>query len=652
MDSAARENDRQTAPEAAPFGTHLGIAFWVLFSILAVFVRGIRWDEHWDLAQVILKRIPYPEEHFLYIWTRDVRNLPIFLSTAVARLTDGPAAVNAFRNILWLLATTLPLFLIGTTLSRRALCGHVAVVLGLWGLATTFDASYPLYAWPAYFSNGHVGMGYALIALACLISGGWRVAAFMLGFMPAVHVAHMPPVAIVAALCAAWAWKNGEAARIRRALVWMLPGIAVSTVLWLMPMEFSPPTSGPYYATGEWEPISRAYMAHGTHWSKPGVAADFTNSTFILAAALLLTLGAARAVWVGTRRIDAWAWLSVYLMLCGAAVWGMMFVHTLFEDRLPYALLAAMPYRVANHAAVLAMAILPAILLATPKNRALPDAVGPVLLLFVLLYEGLKDVFGPMLGSEVYARYIAEGDGTVYAIAGMGVALLSFRLRKDARFLLPWIALWIATWIWSVLHHQFGAACFALGIVAAALFVAVLLIRQSVPVSLLRIRSRTSFVVAVVTVLAVARIGFDERRYRTMLPVSAFDRAITAYLAEEDAPDAMLVSHPLQHRLQSRTEHPVLVDSASADSMVYTPELAPSIQKIHEDLYGIRYYPPPNPGTPPWNEIWKARTRDRWGELGRDYGFEFVLSPIAVPLDLEVSLAGPDDTLYRVSSEP
>ena len=98
-----------------------GLSFWVLFCIGVVFIRGIRWDEHWDLAQVILGRIPYPEEHFLFIWTRDVRNLPIYVSSIIVRFTEGPETLNAFRNILWLLATTIPVYLIGVTLGRRAL---------------------------------------------------------------------------------------------------------------------------------------------------------------------------------------------------------------------------------------------------------------------------------------------------------------------------------------------------------------------------------------------------------------------------------------------------------------------------------------------------------------------------------------------------
>ena len=389
-----------------------GLLFWILFCVVIVFIRGIRWDEHWDLAQVILGRVPYPEDHFLFVWTREVRNLLIFVSTLVAWFLEGPEALNALRNLAWMLATAIPVYLAGLTLTRCALYGHVAVVLALTGLHVSFDASYPIYAWPAYFSNGHVGMGYALAVLGLLLARWWRTAAFMLGFMPCVHIIHMAPVAAVAVAMAGWAWRAGHGALLRHALLCAMPGIIVSVILWTLPTEVQAPSSGPYYAAGEWEPIVKAYMSQGTHWSKPGMTASFTNSNFILASSLLLCLGAARAARTASGAGNAWAWMALYLGLCAAAVWGMMALHWIFDMRLPYILLAAMPYRFANHAAVLALAVLPGVLVMSgDQRRSTPNPIGPWLLAFALTYVTFRGSLEGMAGVDAYRRYFAAGDG-------------------------------------------------------------------------------------------------------------------------------------------------------------------------------------------------------------------------------------------------
>jgi len=244
---------------------------------------------------------------------------------------------------------------------------------------------------------------------------------------------------------------------------------------------------------------------------------------------------------------------------------------------------------------------------------------------------------------------LSGGDGVVFGLVGAAAALLGRDLLHDRRFVLPWAGAWITTLGITAWEHQFGAACFVLGIAA----VTALEKFSAVSISATSYRARyhaLAYPMALFfAMIALLTLISEESRSSKSLPRSDFDRAVTQRLQELGAPAAMVVSTPSQHRLQSRIGHPVLADSASADSLVYSPELAPSIQKILYDLYGIRFHPPLEPNAPSWSEIWIERSHSRWVELAQRYGFSFVISPNDTPLHLEAVLPGVEDTLYRIS---
>ena len=139
-----------------------------------------------------------------------------------------------------------------------------------------------------------------------------------------------------------------------------------------------------------------------------------------------------------------------------------------------------------------------------------------------------------------------------------------------------------------------------------------------------------------------------EWRNRETLPRSDFDRQVTQALHARGDDTAMVVSHPHQHRLQVRIEHPVMLDAATASSIVYTPHLAPTIQKVLFDFYGIRFHPKNPADAPEWSEVWKMRTRSEWSALAEAYTFRYVISPNAIPLKLEAVLHGEGATLYTI----
>ena len=108
-----------------------GVAFWPAFSVLAVVVRGVRWDETFEWAQTLIGAVEYPGAHPFNRYIRTVFTVQHFISAALLWLTHSEVVVNGLRNVAYLALGVTPIFLLTTLLSRRAMIGHIAVVLAL-----------------------------------------------------------------------------------------------------------------------------------------------------------------------------------------------------------------------------------------------------------------------------------------------------------------------------------------------------------------------------------------------------------------------------------------------------------------------------------------------------------------------------------------
>ncbi len=87
-----------------------GALFWVVFSCVAVTLRGVRWEETWEHALVITGAVPYPEGHPFYLYCRNVFSGQSYLSALMLSLWDSPLLINGLRNLLQLSFCTVPVF--------------------------------------------------------------------------------------------------------------------------------------------------------------------------------------------------------------------------------------------------------------------------------------------------------------------------------------------------------------------------------------------------------------------------------------------------------------------------------------------------------------------------------------------------------------
>src|SRR5690606_27213003 len=111
----------------------LGLLFWVAVSVLAIALRGVRWEEGFERAQVMLNSTPYPEGHPHHRWVWNGFSVHYFLSAVILWLTDSALLLCGGRQFIAALAIHLPVYVFTWILTRRAAPAHLAVVLSLAG---------------------------------------------------------------------------------------------------------------------------------------------------------------------------------------------------------------------------------------------------------------------------------------------------------------------------------------------------------------------------------------------------------------------------------------------------------------------------------------------------------------------------------------
>ncbi|MCX5770980.1 MAG: hypothetical protein NTZ09_12010 [Candidatus Hydrogenedentes bacterium] len=613
-----------------------GLVFWAIFCVAAVYLRGVRWDEQYEFAQVITRQVVYPEGHPYPYCVRNALNLQIYATAALDWLTRSPAVVCGFRNVLYLLATVAPVYLLGALLGGRALAGHAAAVLILLGAHEEFDACYQMFAWPQYASTGHAGLGYALTALALLAGGHLGAGLFMLGLMPCVHIGQMPILlacCAVAGVSAAWNCK-GDLKPILRAAPWGAAGLAVCAAVWLGKgaVHVPLPQSGPYVSTADSAAVWVGYISQDALRALPGRPTSYTTSFIALAAALLITtllyLSSRKTPLPATRNPQWMVW--VYVVLVAGAVWGVMAVHYAVGEHVPYVLISWMPYRFANHAAYILIAAIAGILCGRSSKA---QWVMPA----VLLLGTMRPILAGVLPESVYTRYVAGGEGLLFFLMGSACFVLRAQLRENKRAFTGGTVVMLLGAVALGWAHQFGLACALAGFMVAA-----------VPMRWQPAITPPRLAVAAALAFSVVFITAAQWQGRQHLPASQFDRDVVGYLAERGEAGAMLLARPEQYTMQARTGHPVVADTCLAPWIPYMPSIGPAVQKIHQDFYG-ETFSPPHKGD--WNSLWKGRTQRDWLDLGRAYGVGYVVSPNHVPLQLPVAVRGPIETMYWIPSK-
>lgn len=594
----------QARQEGWPFWG--GVAAWALLSAGLAFLGGIRWDENFAWGLIIRREAWYPEGHPQFVF---VRNAPTVLTYGMAALMEldmGPAFLNFHRNILCLFATTAPVFALAYAVGRRVWPAHAAVLLVLAGACVEFGGSYPQFIWPTWFSNGHIGLGYALFCLALLLQGRLCPAYFLTGLLLIVHPAQAPIVGGTAAAQMAGRLAGGRSWRDFKApFAWALAGVGVSVVFILLIKLFwavDPAQSGPYAPLSDPTPVLMRHLAVDMHrqWPKSGV---------FLAAGLVMLLAFGRLMRRTAREQAALCLVYAGLILgwtfaAGAAVaWG--------PDWAALLLLKAMPYRLLNHLPPLAAALGAGML--ARKGAARPW--GHVMLAMALVYIAAVGVGGGLIPAQLWP-YAAPSAGLVFFLAGTAAAWESMGLPRGKRRIL--LGAGVLAVLLAAPFHQFGAAMLAAGL-AAGLGLSCLPAAGAG-------WTRLVIPIAAVPVLALHAWGqWSQHEVLSRNPAHIRVRAVLDAAARQGLQPFLLNIPGLDFEFIARTRCGLMNDfTLETSSVQYMPVIAGGVECMRQELYTD------------WEQAWPRWTSRQWEAKARRFGFSHVWSPIEIPTLTEI----------------
>lgn len=611
-----------------------GAGWWLAFCVLAICVRGARWEETFERAQILLGQISYSEGHPLFRYAHNAFTVQYYLSAALLWASRSPALVCGFRDVLTLSATVIPVYVLAAVLSRRVVFGHVASAFVLCGVLTAFGAYYPMFVWPDRFTSGHIGMGVMVLAVALLAGGYGRSACLMSGLAICIHVGQSPIVLALAAASALGHWWRGHRSEARACFVWGCAGLAISGAVWaLIRLNAVPvPVSGAFFSAEEAGTLWRQYVFGEDIHRSFARFAPASHSVIVLAG--MIVTGA--CVWWAKRGREGdggrgIAWPAVYAVLAAAACVVVAVVEACLGDKTPFSLVVWMPYRLPNHVAVLLLAGAMGVMAACARDER-GTAVVQWLLAVVLAALVVRPLLMGLCREGWLGRCLSAPEGVLFLLVGAAWGSL---IRESAGRRAGLLVMMVPAWLLLAVYHQFGSACL-LGGVGGTYALSWLLAGGK------RFALGERGLVAL-CVVVLAAVLLEQWRQREHLEVTPFQREAALRLRAEGRENVMVVTPHWWIGFQETTGHPVLYTYETPQLMTYMPDLAPGIIKIRRDIYDIRL-------GEPWDYelgAWRTRSRDTWQSLAHEYGFGYVVSPARVPLDLPLVFEMDGLALYR-----
>ncbi len=609
-----------------------GLIFWISLCFLAVVLRGVRWEEGYERAQVLLNITPYPEGHPNLRWFWNAFSIHYYLSAAALWLTDSALLVCGGRQFIATIAIHVPIYLLTWVLTRRAAAAHMATLLGFVGANTFFQSYMPISPWATKATSGIIGMGWAFAVLIALSASRWRWAGILFGLMPLVHLGQWPMILLTTLATMGWLVYTRDFTALRRLVTWASVGFCCCVIFAVAQQSVvvPDPTEGAYYSAKDGQAIWATYTTNEdmhralTDWPRFG---RLGNSNIALIAVLLIAWPLAlREVTRKTVR-GPWRILVTYALLSIAAVWFARLVHQFTGTDVPYVVVSWMPYRLIIHVSMLLLCVAGA-------RACLREGNVTIAALASLAWLAALPLWSLLLPEALANRYFSATETALFLLTGGMLPALWNEFSEFRRCRTVWGVGLAAGILGLALYHQVAAATVLAGL---ALGIADNRFRITIRLP----RHLGTALALLLGLVSLGNVLGQEWTHREHLPISPFEAELAAYLAENSAPDAMVLT-PLEEHYQMVLNRPVVATFETRQFMSYMQSLSTTIEKLFGDLYGVtddHWYD--------W-ELWQERSTEEWQELGKAYGFRYVLSKTFYPLHLPECKRGDGLVLYEI----
>jgi len=620
-------------------GLRRGAAVWLLIGAAGIALRGVRWEESYERAQAMLGLVAYDPGHPLYVYGWNAFSLHYYLSAAVLRVWDSPLLVCGVRDLLCMWAALLPVYFIGARVARSLWGGHLAAAFILANAHQIFRSYYSINVWPFMFTAGEIGFGWALAVVAAWVWGRWGLGFFLLGVMPVVHIGQMPPALAVGIALGAVLLAFGQPVERRRMALGLAAGLALTAAFVALhyAIRVPLPESGPYAAAGDAEEVWRRFTFYEDIHRRPGVPprfGPFAHSQFALVGLLLLSFG-----WLWRSRQDGSTEsrppvaVLLYGVACCGAVWIAAAGQAALGADTPFWLIGWLPYRLPNHAGALLVALAAGMAWREGARWAAVAAVA---------WLAVAPLGVWVLPDSLHQRYVAPAEGPLFLLIGAAFAATYAGMGKSVSRNV-WMVACAAAWGYVAWHNQFLAAVLAGGVLLG--WGLSHLLGARIPVTTASAwwgKPHPTVALAVAVVVSGQLAG--EWRTREHLPRDEFEMEMKIYFEANARPEEVLLTPFTSINYQEKTGQPVFATFETYLFIPYMRELAPTIETMLSDAYGIRF-------GQPWSQdlsVWERRTRAEWVALGEKYDIGFVLAPADAAIALEPVLRGDGRVLYRI----
>ena len=553
------------------------------------------WQVAVESAQVVARLVPYPQGNPFYVyhtklWTVLHQVLAVLLAAGFSERALS-VAVSGLLGMVSFQAVSL----VAYALSRDAWIAAGASALVFFTRVAEANSIYPIWLVGTSHTYGIIALSFAALVIGFLGCGWYRTGVFLLGFAPAVHPSVGAWLILIAAIVFVTDWRQlrGE---LRPALPAFLAGcgvtaasLAIQLLLVADVPEVDPSTTTKYLAAfvSFWD-MHRQPVELGAATVRVNAALLVVACFFLLRQPLQLS-GPSRLL---MRFVAATAALSVALA----------FISWIPPDKLPPAILIAMPGRVLNLNMLIAAPLLIGLFAAWRRTWA---GAGLLLILCAALLVGNRSGLWTFDGGH---QALAAAVPPVLRPNATNVVLIAM--------LLAMAAAWVG--------RQSGRAAVA----------------------------RLAYQATLLLMLVAIVLTWNLQRPRGFEMTDRTNDVLFRLLSEGRG---LLLTGGDLHLIQLRSRRPVLLDGGGLDALPYAVESAPEMDRILREIYGVDLLNPPEEARfrgsiPPefTRAVWQSYTREQWEALGSRFGVRQVLTPGDWELKLPVAVRNRTLTVYDI----